>query len=336
MKIGVSLLGLAQQPRGEDMRKRLDEMVVWVNAVRDAGFDYITTGQHYLAAPLISLQPVPLLARLAPESGDMGLVATLIGPLHNPVDLAETWATLDLITGGRVTLCFALGYRDVEYAAFGVDPAKRVTELRSVVETLRALWTGEKVTAAGPRFALEDAECTSRPIQQPYPPIWIAANADSAIARAARWNLPWNINAHNRFAVVERQVKLYRDTAHEVGRTDTPTFPMSREMYCGSTREEAFAIAKPYLAGKYQAYDVWGQDKAMPDNEEFAIPFEQLAVDRFVLGDADDCLREIERYRALGVDRLHLRMNWPGMPLDVAVDGMQRFAEHVLPRLRDA
>ena len=334
MKIGVSLLGLAQQPRGEDMRKRLDEIVVWVNAVRDAGFDYLTTGQHYLPDPLVSLQPVPLLARLAPESGDMGMVATLIAPLHNPVDLAETWATLDLVTGGRTTICFALGYRDVEYAAFGVDRRRRVAELRAVVETMRALWTDKDVTATGPRFELENAVCTLKPLQRPHPPIWIAANADAAIARAARWNLPWNINAHSRYELVARQVELYCAAARGAGRNEQPTFPMSREMYCGRTREEAFAVAKPYLAGKYQAYDDWGQDKVMPGNEEFDIPFERLAVDRFVLGDPDDCASEIERYRALGVDRLHLRMNWPGMPLDVALDGMHRFAAEVLPRFQ--
>src|SRR5262249_45068417 len=82
--------------------------------------------------PLCELQPEPLIARLAPESGQMRMVATLIAPLQNPVDLAETWASLDVITGGRVGICFALGYRDVEYAAFGVDPAKRAAALGAV------------------------------------------------------------------------------------------------------------------------------------------------------------------------------------------------------------
>ena len=335
MKFGVSLLGLAQQPRGEDMARRLEELISWVHAVRDAGFDYVMTGQHYLLDPLCELQPVPLLARLAPESGRMGLVSTLIAPLQNPVDLAETWASLDVITGGRVGLCFALGYRDVEYAAFGVDPSKRVTELRDVVDTVRALWTQDEVTASGRRFSLTGATCTLRPIQQPHPPIWIAANADAAVARAARWGLPWNINAHARFETIERQVGLYRDAAREAGHGE-PTFPISRELYCGATAADAVAIAQPFLAGKYDAYDKWGQDKALPGDEDFDVPFEQLADDRFILGDPDECARQIERYLALGVDQMHLRMNWPGMPLDVALDGLHRFASQVMPRFSRA
>jgi alkanesulfonate monooxygenase SsuD/methylene tetrahydromethanopterin reductase-like flavin-dependent oxidoreductase (luciferase family) len=236
-----------------------------------------------------------------------------------------------VITNGRVGLCFALGYRDVEYAAFGVSPAIRVRELRDVVDTLRALWTQDEVTAAGQRFTLDRATCTLRPIQKPYPPIWIAANADAAVRRAARWGLPWNINAHATYGTIARQVELYRATARKAGHGE-PTFPMSRELYCGATRADAYAIAKPYLAGKYDAYHAWQQDKALPGNESFAVPFEKLAADRFILGDPDDCAREIARYAALGVDQMHFRMNWPGMPLDVARDGLLRFAEEVMPR----
>ena len=331
MRFGVSLLGLAQQPRGEDMTTRLDELIRWVHAVRDCGFDYVMTGQHYLLDPLCELQPVPLLARLAPESGRMGLVSTLIAPLQNPVELAETWASLDVITGGRVGLCLALGYREVEYAAFGVDPRTRVAAFRDVVQTLLALWTEDKVTAAGQRFSLDAATCTLRPLQQPHPPVWIAANADAAVQRAARWGLPWNVNAHARFETIERQVGLYRDTARAAG-MPVPGLPMSRELYCGPTTAEATALARPYLAGKYDAYDKWGQDKALPGDEEFDVPFEQLARDRFILGDPDECARQIRRYEALGIERMHLRMNWPGMPLDLALDGLRRFASEVKPR----
>ena len=74
-------------------------------AARDAGFSLIATGQHYLAAPYQMSTVFPLLSRLAAESGDMQVAATvLLLPLHNPVELAESIATLDCITGGRFRL----------------------------------------------------------------------------------------------------------------------------------------------------------------------------------------------------------------------------------------
>lgn len=333
MEFGVSLLGLAQQPRGEDLGRRFEQLVTFVHAARDTGFDHVTTGEHLLLDPLQLLQPVPLLARLIPETGSMRLISTVVAPLHNPVELAETWASLDVLSGGRVGLSLALGYRDVEYAAFGVEPSRRVRRLREVVETLRALWTEEVVTAQGEGFTLDGVTCTTRPVQRPHPPIWIAANADAAIVRAARWGLPWNINAHARFATIAEQIQLYRRAAEEAGHPE-PTFPMARELYCGESREHALRVAGPWLAAKYDAYDAWGQDEALPGEEDFAVPLQQLAEDRFILGDPDDCAEQIERYRALGVDRIHLRMNWPGMPLEAAMEGLARFASEVIPRFR--
>lgn len=334
MKFGVSLLGIVQQPRSESMSSRFGELLTWVHALRDEGYDYLTTGQHYLTHPFQQFQPLPLLARLAAETGDMRLVATLISPLHNPVDLAEAWGTLDIMTGGRVTLSMALGYRDEEFAAFGVDPRTRVRRQTELIETLIKLWTEDEVTADALAFKLDKQTVTLRPVQEPHPPIWLAANADTAIARAARLGIPWNINPHARFETVMRQMEHYRVAAEAAGRSRDVMFPMAREMYCAPTREEAFAAAKPFLEGKYSAYDAWGQDKALPGEEDFAIPFEELAKDRFLIGTPDDCAEQIARYRDNGVEQIHLRMNWPGMPLDLAMKGMRLFARSVIPQFR--
>lgn len=333
MEFGVSVLGLAQQPRTEDMQRRVAQLLTFVHEVRDAGFDYVTTGQHFLLGPLQIIQPVPLFARLIPETGDMRLVATVVAPLHNPVDLAETWGSLDILSGGRVGLSLALGYRDVEYDAFGIDRSTRVRRFRDVVETLRALWTQDEVTADGLGFTLDGVACTTRPVQRPHPPIWIAANADAAVERAARWGLPWNVNLHATYETLARQIELYHRTARAAGHGEI-ALPLARELYCAETKQEAVRLAGPYLGAKYEAYGAWGQDKALPSEEDFGAPLEELARDRFVLGDPDDCAREIERYRSLGVAKMHFRLNWPGMPLETALDGLRLFAREVLPRFR--
>lgn len=326
MQFGLSLLGLAQQPVGEDMRERLAEILRWVHEARETDFDYLMLGQHYLSSPFQAFQPVPLLARLVPESGDMRLVSTLVGPLHNPVDLAETWATLDVLSGGRVGLSIGLGYRDVEYRAFGVDRATRVRRMRDTVETLRDLWTGEPVTRSGDGFLLDRAVCTLAPLQRPHPPIWIAASADAAIQRAAGWGLDWNINAQATVPEVARQAAVYAAAARS---PEPPRFAMSRELFCAATTEEAIRVAGPYLANKYEVRKAWRSGAEAP-----AQPGTVEAESPFILGDPDECARQIERYREVGVDRMHLRMNWPGMPLEASLRGLRLFATEVLPRFR--
>lgn len=186
MKFGVSLSAIAQQPAGADMQQAFADICAYVGAARDLGFDLVYQGQHYLTDPYQQLQTMPLLARIAAEARGMGLVATLLVPLHHPVDLAERVATMDVITGGNFILSAALGYRDEEYDSFGAPRRTRVGRYLECLEAMRLLWSGERVNYDGQYFRLRDARLMLRPVQQPHPPVWVAANSDAAIARAAR------------------------------------------------------------------------------------------------------------------------------------------------------
>ena len=119
MKLGyfVGNQYLASESAADRIRENLEQ----VRTARDAGFDLICAGQHYLSDPYQMPATFPLLARLASEAGDMHLAATVIlVPLHNPVDLAESVATMDAATGGRFIFGIGLGYREEEYTAFGI------------------------------------------------------------------------------------------------------------------------------------------------------------------------------------------------------------------------
>lgn len=332
MEFGLSLSAMIQQPRGGDMRARLEEIVDWTEEARDLGFGYVLTGQHYLSYPYEALQALPLLARLAAVSGDMRLVTTLLLPLHHPVDLAERLATLDVICGGRLTVVAARGYREEEFRAFGFEARDATGRLVECLECLRRLWSGEAVRFAGRHFALDGATIGILPLQRPHPPVWLAAHADAAVARAARLGMPWSISGHVDLGTVERQVAMYREEARLAGHDGDVALPLGRELYCAPTRERAWEEAGKYLAGKYETYAGWGQDRALPGDASFRLPFEELARDRFIIGDPDDCERELRRYQALGIGRCHLRMIWAEMPAELARSSLRLFAREVAPR----
>src|SRR5919206_427534 len=82
--------------------------------------------------------------RRGAAAGEMSLgTGVLLLPLHAPVDVAEQVATLDVITGGRFIFGAGLGYRDVENAAFGIDPRARVGRMEEGIEVIERLWSGE-------------------------------------------------------------------------------------------------------------------------------------------------------------------------------------------------
>ena len=334
MKFGLAMSGMLQQPPGSDMVRRFQEVVELVRLARDLGFDYLYAGQHYLSHPYQMLQPLPVMARLAAEAEGMDLVFTAVLPLQNPVDMAEQVATLDVITGGRVNLAVALGYRDEEYEAFGVTRGQRVARMVELLEVMEQLWTGEEVTFHGRFFHLTGVHIGIRPVQSPHPPVWIAANNDAAIERAGRLGYSWYINPHAAFPTIERQVPLFKQAREGAGHPPPTLFPMLREFFVAQTREEALATCQPYLTGKYDTYAQWGQDKALPGNESFNVPFEELSKGRFIIGDVEDTVAELERYRALGVTHAGLRMRWAGMEMEPTARSMRLVAERVMPAFR--
>ncbi len=335
MEFGVSLSGFAQEPLGADMGRRLKEILEYVRIARELGFRYVYQGQHYLTWPYQQLQTMPLLARVAAEAEGMGIVATLLVPLHHPVDLAERVATMDVITDGRFVLSAALGYRDEEYRAFGVPRAERVSRCVECIEVMKRLWTEDEVTYQGRYFHLEGARMTLKPVQKPHPPVWVAANSDAAVERAARLGYVWYVNPHATYATIARQAGMYRTATATAGRQAPAGLPIARELYVHEDRRAAFAEVAPFLGGKYKAYAQWGQDRALPGGDSFAGAFEELARDRFIIGTPEDCVGELERYRSLGMVSASLRMMWPGMGLEAGVRNMRLFAEKVMPHLRE-
>ena len=107
-------------------------------------------------------------------------------PLHNPVEVAEIGAFLDVITGGRFLLGVGLGYRPEEFAIFGVPMAERVSRLVEGVEIIRRLWTEDGVTHHGRHWRLDGVTIRPRSLQRPRPPILVGAQVPAGIARAAR------------------------------------------------------------------------------------------------------------------------------------------------------
>lgn len=334
MKVGLFLTN--QQRLETDMVKALDEQIAMVHAARDNGWDSLFSGQHYLnEGNNKQLQLVPFLTRLIPEAGHMttGLGVMLIN-LHNPVYIAETVATLDIIAGGNFVFGVGLGYRDVEFDAFNVPKGSRVKRFEEYLELVQRLWSEESVTHHSDTCILDNVRMNIRPVQQPGPPIWFAANNDKAIRRAARMGDNWFINPHSTLDTIRRQMVIYRDELKTEGKDFPGELPIIKEIFCAKDRATAAKLAGPYLLGKYRDYAKWGQDDAMPDDESFDKDFEELTSNRFVLGSPEECYEQLQPYwQELGVSHLIFRTQWAGMPVDTALDSMRLISEELLPEL---
>lgn len=334
MKFGLSLSGLLQDNAGADMTRRFADALHLVRVGRELGFDYVYAGQHYLSHPYQMMQPLIALARISAEAEGMDLLSTVLVPLQNPVQMAEDVATLDAVTGGRVIINAALGYRDEEYEAFGVTRGDRIARMFENLRLARLLWEGGEVAFAGRFTQVTGARIGILPAQRPHPRVWIAANGDGMVRRIARAGETWYLNPHAPYETLARQVALYNEVRAEHGHAPADTLPMSRETFVAETREQAVATARPFLEGKYKTYAAWGQDKALPGEEDFTAPFEELAAGRFIVGDPDDVTADLRRFAEIGVTHASLRFGWPGTPCEVVERALRLAAREVLPALR--
>jgi alkanesulfonate monooxygenase SsuD/methylene tetrahydromethanopterin reductase-like flavin-dependent oxidoreductase (luciferase family) len=333
MKLGIFVTN--QNPPGTDMVAALEEQYVMVRLARDRGWDAVATGQHYLSEGMSQLQLIPFLARLAAEAGHMtGVAGVLLLGLHNPVEVAECIASLDAIWRGNFVFGIGLGYRDVEFDAFKVPKGHRVRRFEGALEIVKRLWTEDKVSADTDVCTLSNVTLTCRPIQRPHPPIWIAANNDNAVRRAARLGDAWFVNPHTTMAEITRQMALYREELRRVGKPAPRATPVIKEVYCAKDRRTALEMAGPYLAAKYKSYASWGQDAVLPGGDTFHQPFEALLRDRFVVGSPEECWEQLRPcWEDLGADFLFVRTQWSGMPLGHALASMRLISDEILPAL---
>jgi len=331
-----SLIVRGQHPQGHDMRERLADDLDLVARAEELGFDAVVKGSHYSAHPLQSLQQIPFLAQAAMVAPRLRLVCGLVLlPLHKPLDIAEQLATLDIMCGGKLVFGCGIGYRDVEFKAFGLSRKQAAARFEECLLAIRRLWTEDFVDMTGSHFVLDHANSTVKALQKAMPPVWIGANADAAIRRTARLGDCWYINPHSTLTTLARQMDLYKRALEDCGKPLPAELPMRREVFVARTRAEAIRLARPYLEVKYKAYREWGQDKVMPAGDDFDHDFNELVEDRFLLGSAAEVAEQlINLERRFGVNHLVASVHWPGMPNSLALEQMHILAEEVMPTVR--
>ena len=335
--IQFGLMNRGQFPVGGDDAQHWQEMLEQVRWAEKLGFNSIMKGSHYTTNPLSEFQQVPFLSRIMDEAPSLRLIAgVVLLPLHKPLDIAEQFANIDVMSGGRLIFGVGIGYREVEFQAFGTTYKDSGPRLEENLEAIKRLWSEDKVSMTGSHFELREAVCTIKPVQKPLPPIWTGANEDVAIRRAARLTDAWFVNPHNRIETIARQMEVYKRELDTCGKPFPTEFPMRREVGVASSREKAMAMAKPYLEAKYNAYHEWGQDKVMPAGDNnFAIDFDELVQDRFLFGSPEEIAEQIlDLIHRFGVNHFVMGVQFPGMPQQMVLDEMQMLAEDVFPIVR--
>jgi probable F420-dependent oxidoreductase len=168
------------------------------HAADGAGFDAVYFTEHPMPGDAWlatgghdALDPFVALAFAACSSPRLRLLTNLtVLPYRNPFLLAKTVATLDRLSGGRVTLGVGTGYLEPEFAALGVDFAERNARFDEVLDGCRRAWSGKSITMRGSHFDVTGNTALPTPVQDPVP-VWIGGNSTISLRRVAERAQGW-------------------------------------------------------------------------------------------------------------------------------------------------
>lgn len=142
----------------------------------------------------------------------------LLLPEHNPVLVAKQAATLDTLSGGRLTLGIGIGWSREEFDALGVPFERRGARTREYVDAMRAVWRDDVASFDGEFVRFDAVRVNPKPLRDRRIPIVLGGNSDAALRRVARWGDGWyGFNVDSVDAVAER-VGLLHGLCREYGR----------------------------------------------------------------------------------------------------------------------
>ena len=147
---------------------------------------WLSRGGHHSFDPFVALSCV------AGCTTTLKLLTNIIVlPYRNPLIVAKSIASLDVISNGRMIIGVGAGYLEGEFRACGVDSNERGLLMEEALQAMKLSWTGESFSFSGKHFQADGNTALPRPIQTPHPPIWMGGNSGAAMRRAAQYCDGW-------------------------------------------------------------------------------------------------------------------------------------------------
>jgi probable F420-dependent oxidoreductase len=285
------------------------------------GFHSAMIADH-VVFPVQSESPYPYtLDRKHPGGGDaletfsiLGVVAgaterlrlvtsVLVLPYRNPVLTAKMVASLDVLSGGRVTLGVGVGWLKEEFEALNSpDFERRGAVTDEWIAIFKQLWSQSPASFAGQFYSYADIRAEPFPLQKPHPPIWVGGHSRAALRRTARHGNGW----------------------HPVGAiAASPLPPQEMVAHLATLKQMTEAEGRDFSA-LHISYKAPLYDSAVADRD---------GTRRTFTGSADDIAGDIRSFAAIGVHELIF--DFRGESLADSIARLQRFAAEVMPRVGD-
>ncbi|HJU17760.1 MAG TPA: LLM class flavin-dependent oxidoreductase [Stellaceae bacterium] len=329
MKIGV-LQFFSWPERRADIAAVYARALDRIAIMDQTGFDAVWLAEHHFSDFSVcpSVHMVGTLAAARTKRLRIGTAVSL-APFYHPLRLAEEVALLDMLSGGRVNWGAGRGFARVEFDNFGVKPEESASRFRETVEIVLKAWTEERLSFAGQHFRFEGVEVLPKPMQQPHPPVWLAATSEGSIAWAAGRGFSILMDPHSAHGEIAAKRRLYSERLAAAGFSEAGRdIPVARLVAIAATPDEAAEIARRGALWILNSY-LGAQHRPVLSADLVPGGVDPVAryLDAVILhGTPESVIEEILRLREeIGLDYL--------LAAPLSHESFTLLAEQVLPRL---
>jgi alkanesulfonate monooxygenase SsuD/methylene tetrahydromethanopterin reductase-like flavin-dependent oxidoreductase (luciferase family) len=314
----------------------------------EVGLHSAWIGEHHFSSLGVLSCPDLVLAYVAARTKRLRLApAVTVLPLHHPIRVAEQWATLDLLSNGRVDFAAGRGYDRREYEPFHVPFDDNQSIFEEGMEVVRRLWDAEgRISHHGRHYQFDDVVITPKPVQRPLP-AYVASFSKPSIELAARLGCGLIVApfaAAMTFGGLRQVSDLYHETCARHGKAPGRLMCSYFTHFADNPQEDAAARERQIRYYKECVVAALpGDPKTAPPSYRYFISMveklkqsrpEDLTENAVLLGSASRITDILKKVEAAGFDEVILYFNVGLKPHAQVKDEMARFMTEVAPAFR--
>ncbi len=307
-------------------------------------------GEHHFNSLGVLSCPDLVLAYIAARTKHIRLApAVTVLPLHHPIRVAEQWATLDLLSNGRVDFAAGRGYDKREYDPFHVSFADNQSIFEEGMELVRRLWSEDgRITHRGKHYSFEDVRITPKPVQRPLP-AYVASFSKPSIELAARLGCGLIVApfaAAMSFGGLKQVADLYHESCAKFGTKPGRLMCSYFTHFADTPGEEAAQRARQIRYYKECVIPAFpGDPKTAPPSYRYFIDMverlqkvkpEDLTENSVLVGNSARITETLKKVEAAGFSEVILYFNVGLKPHAQVKDEMARFMTEVAPAFEGA
>ena len=245
MKVGVLQFFSWPGRRGE-LSEVYDRAMDRVHIMDRNGYDAVWIAEHHFSTYSVCPSIHMMGTHFAANTKNLRIgTGVSLAAFYNPLRLAEEVALLDVLSGGRVNWGAGRGFDAKEFSAFAVEKEESYPRFRENVEIVLEAWKSEKLTYAGEYNSYEDVMVLPKPLQQPHPPVWMAASSPPALEWAGSVDRMIMQDPHSSMASIAEKQQLYLDAKEAAGHArELGDTPVARLLAIAPTAEAAKEVAE--------------------------------------------------------------------------------------------